>query len=225
MTAIGTLQRFMKEVKKYPFPDSLEPIRNKWEQLSKSGFLEQHQQPWFSAFQLANLAKFLVIHGRGAARRATFDLARPFNYYKDFWAAAEAEAKYPHQAEFLAAFIFRFLYQQLPYFIHRVRVPQLFNTTRSLYLSAEQSNDDHAHWSISDFQSQAGLPLDTFLRISQRLWSFFTTRLNADRESLRSCLEEADRRYLEQALDALSADRTKFKNAYDARKAEVFREI
>jgi hypothetical protein len=225
MSAIRTLQRFIKEVKKYPFPDSLEPIRGKWEELSKSGYIEQQQQPWFSAFQLANLVKFLVIDGREATRRAKFDLSRPFNCYKDFWAAAESEAEYSDQEDFIAAFIFRFLYQQLPYFIHRDRVPQLFNTTRSLYLSTEQSNDDHAPWSISHFQSKAGLPLDTFLRISERLWSFFAKRLNADRESLIGCLEEADRKYLDQALDTLSADRAKFKNAYDSRKAEVFREI
>lgn len=173
MSAIRTLQRFTKEIKKFSFPKAFEPIRDKWEELSGGGFLDQRQQPWFSAFQLANLAKFLVIHGTEAARRVQFDLSRPFNFYKDFWAAAEAEATYPDQQDFIAAFIFRFLYQQLPYYIHRDRVPWLFDTTRSLYLPGQNSNNDPAPWHVSDFDRQAGLPLDMFLRISERLWSFF----------------------------------------------------
>jgi hypothetical protein len=225
MLAIRALQRFTKAVRKCPFPDSLKPVRDKWEELSGTGYLEQQREPWFSAFQLANLVKFLVIYAKDARYQTNFELSRPFNYYKDFWAAAEAEAEYSDQAEFIAAFIFRFLYQQLPYFIHRIRVPQLFNATRSLYLSTEQSDDAHLHWTISQFHREFGLPLDTFLRISEGLWSFFGKHLNADVESLRSCLEDADRRYLDRAIDILSADRAKFKKFYDSGKVEAFREI
>ncbi len=52
MSAIQALQAFTKEVKKYPFPQALEPLRRKWDELSQKGFLGREQQ-WFSAFQLA----------------------------------------------------------------------------------------------------------------------------------------------------------------------------
>ena len=224
MSAIQALHRFTKEVKRFPFPQSFEPVRKKWEELSQKGFLDR-AQPWLSAFQLANFTKFLVIYGSESPRRAQFDLARPFNRYKDFWSAVEQENRYSTDPEFIAAFIFRFLYQQLPYFLHLSRVPFMFDSTRALYLSSCAQTNGGMIWSISDFEKETGLPLDAFLRVSQKICLFFQTRMRTDKESLESCLDEKDRRHLNSVLNLLSSTRSSFRQAYNGWKADDFHEI
>jgi hypothetical protein len=181
-------------------------------------------QPSFSPFQLANLVKFLVIFGAEKSRRPYFDLARPFNFYKDFWAAAESEAKYPDSAEYVAAFIFRFLYQQIPYFIHRSRVPRLFEAARQLYLGSSSACEDSETWSSPDFQAKFGLPMDAFFRVSQRLWELFVSHPNTDESSLLASFSDEDRRYIKPTLRMLAGDKAEFENLYENTKAESFRE-
>jgi hypothetical protein len=224
MSAIQALQRFTKEVKKFPFPHSFEPVRKKWEELSQKGFLDP-EQPWLSAFQLANFTKFLVIYGVERPRRTQFDLARPFNRYKDFWSAVELENRYSTDPEFVAAFIFRFLYQQLPYFLYRSRVPFMFDATRALYLSSCAQTTARMTWSMSDFEKETRLPLDAFLRVSQKICLFLQTRMRVDKESLENCLDEKDRTYFDSVLNLLSATRRSFREAYDGLKADDFHEI
>ena len=225
MTALSAFNKFIKEVRKYPFPDALTPIREKWEELSRGGYFVPQDQPWFSAFQLANLVKFLVLFGAEKPRRPTFDLGRPFNFYKDFWAAAESEANYSNNSDYLAAFIFRFLYQQLPYFIHRNRVPQLFGAVRELYLTPGLDCDNSETWSGPDFEAKFGVPMEAFFRVSQHLWEFFASRLNADEDSLVSSFADSDRRYVRPTLEILAGSRSEFEGIYQNARAESFREI
>lgn len=224
MSAIQALQAFKKEVKKHPFPQALEPLRRKWDELSQKGFLDR-EQPWLSAFQLANFTKFLIIYGSDSPRRAQYDLARPFNRYKDFWSAVEQENKYPTEPDFLAAFIFRFIYQQLPYFLHRNRLSSIFEATRALYLSCPVQANAQTPWSVSDFEREAKVSLDAFLRVSEKICSVFQNRMKADKAYLARCLHLEDRRYLDSVLNLLAATRHSFKQAYEGWKADDFRDV
>ncbi len=224
MSAAETFRAFIKEIKKFPFPGSFLPVRDRLESLAVNNFLDP-EQPWFSAFQLANFIKFLIVYGSEETRRTEFDLSRPFNRYKKFWAAAEKENEYSGQPEFIAAFIFRLIYQQLPYIVHRGRIPVMFKRTKELYCSSPPAAQAQLPWSLSTFENKANVPLDVFLRAAQSICAMFFKCRKADKESLTKALDEGDRRWIDPVLALLSATRREFQSSYDNWKAQSFREI
>jgi hypothetical protein len=224
MSAVETFRAFTKEIKKFPFPGTFLPVRDRLESLAANGFLDP-EQPWFSAFQLANFIKFLIVYGSTETRRTEFDLSRPFNRYKKFWAAAEKENEYSGQPEFIAAFILRFIYQQVPYIVHRSRISVMFDRTKDLYYSNPPTVKAQMPWSLSAFENKANVPLDVFLRAAQNICKMFFKCRKADKESLTKTLDEGDRRWIDSVLALLSATRREFQDSHDKWKAQSFREI
>src|SRR6266516_362175 len=224
MSAVETFRAFTKEIKKFPFPGAFLPVRNVLESLAANNFLVPGQ-PWFSAFQLASFVKFLIIYGSEETPRTEFDLSRPFNRYKKFWAAAEKENEYPGQPDFVAAFIFRFIYQQVPYIVHRSRISVMFGRAKDLYLSNPTAVTTRMPWSLSAFEHKANVPLDVFLRAAQNICAMYLKCRKADKESLTKTLDQEDRRWIDPILALLSADRRKFRSSYATWKADSFREI
>jgi len=205
MSAVETFRAFTKEIKKFPFPGAFLPVRNVLESLAANNFLVPGQ-PWFSAFQLASFVKFLIIYGSEETPRTEFDLSRPFNRYKKFWAAAEKENEYPGQPDFVAAFIFRFIYQQVPYIVHRSRISVMFGRAKDLYLSNPTAVTTRMPWSLSAFEHKANVPLDVFLRAAQNICAMYLKCRKADKESLTKTLDQEDRRWIDPILALLSAD-------------------
>jgi hypothetical protein len=166
-----------------------------------------------------------VIYGTENSRRQYFDFARPLNRYKDFWAAVESESRYPEQSEYIAAFIFRLVYQQLPYIVHRSRIGQMFKLTRGLYSFAPQVTTVQSPWSLSTFEAKTSVRFDVFSRASEKICEWFLRWRKADKKSLIEAIDAPDRRYIDSILILLSADRRKFRESYEGWKADSFLEI
>ena len=163
MTAVGTkteraFKRFHKHTKQVEKASGLNLLHDLLVDLADNGFLVTD---WKHASQLAAMAKYLVLFGAERVKKPWFDLARLLNPYKDFWTAAESENIYENDEEFLGTFIFRFIYQQLPFLIFPERVHSLFDHARKLYAA------DAAI--AKQFEDRAKTPLTAFMAVAQKL--------------------------------------------------------
>lgn len=206
MTAIRAFQRFIKEIKKFPVSDTLPHVRDRFARLTEHGFFLP-DEPWLNSAQLAAFAKFLLLLGCERSKYMSLDLARPLNRYKDFWSAAEKENPYPRDSEYLGAFIFRFVYQQLPFIIFPERIPKSFSRTRAIYVGPSERQLRIC----SEFEQLSGIPLDIFLGVAERLYSFFLAHPRADGGLLETHLGAIEKGHLASTLSLLAADRSRFK--------------
>ena len=140
-----------------------------------------------------------MLFGAERVKKSWFDRAKVLNPYKDFWAAAESENIYENNDEFLATFIFRFIYQQLPFLIFPERVEYLFDHARKLYAG------DAAI--AKQFEDRAKTPLTVFMSVAQRLYVLFRSTASADGDSLRRALSVAEQPHQDAVLGVLAATR------------------
>lgn len=218
MATIGTktqraFKRFHKHLKQVETASGLNLLHGLFANLADKGFLVSN---WEHPSQLAALAKYLVLFGAQRPKKPWYDLAGLLNPYKDFWAAAESENIYENDEVFLGTFIFRFIYQQLPFLIFPERVESLFDHARKLYA---------ADTSISkQFEDRAKIPLTVFTSVAQRLYELFRSAPSANSDGLRREISAAEQHHLDAALEVLAATASRFEQLYAKTRAQTLAE-
>jgi len=218
VSAIGTkteraFKRFHKRMKQVETASGLELVHRLFVELADKGFLVT---PWNHPSQLAALAKYHVLFGAQRSNKPWHDLAYVLNPYKDFWAAAESENIYENSQEFLATFVFRFIYQQLPFLIFPERVESLFGHARELYAAGATV--------AKQFEERTKIPIGAFLSVAQRLYALFRSAASAESNSLRREIPVAEQPHLEAALRVLAATTAQFNYLYEKTRARTLAE-
>jgi hypothetical protein len=120
------LQRYRYWVGKMPCPGAFKSIHMLFTELSGHQFQVPYK-PWLNPYELAALANYTAMFGTDKRNhRPSFALDNPLNEFKKLWKLAEGGNAYSDNPAYIAAFILRIVYQQLPYVIHARRVPPMF---------------------------------------------------------------------------------------------------
>jgi hypothetical protein len=206
-------KRFRQRVRQVPMGSGLEWFHETLVKLADDGFLVAD---WLSAFELAAVAKYVVLFGTPHGTKQWLDLARVLNPYKDFWAAAESENPYASDDQFLGTFIFRLVYQQLPFLVFPERVQSLFAGARDLYLPDAATT--------KQFERLTKIPLAAFFGVAEKLYVPFRERASATTDILRGALSGVDPIYVEAVMKVICATAAQFDQLYQKTHAQSLAE-
>jgi hypothetical protein len=141
------LQRYLYAVGKLPCPGAFATMHALLRELGDNRF-QLPDKPWLNPYELAALVNHVAMFGTGRNRKLLFDVAPPLNAFKRLWELAEESSAYSDNPAYVATFILRVVYQQLPYVIHRDRVPAMFRRMNAL-----MSTDPMEHYVVQKIQS------------------------------------------------------------------------
>jgi hypothetical protein len=127
------LQRYRYAVGKMPCPGSFGSIHMLFKELSDHHFQMFHK-PWLNPYELAAVTNYTAMFGTDKRNhKPLFALDKPLNEFKRLWKLAEESNSYSDNPAYIAAFILRIVYQQLPYVIHPHRIPSMFSRMSRLF--------------------------------------------------------------------------------------------
>jgi hypothetical protein len=127
------LQRYRYTVAKMPCPGAFGSTHLLFKELSDSEF-QTPDKPWLNAYELAALTNYTAMFGTEKRNhKLVFALDKPLNEFKKLWKLAEESQSYSDDPAYIAAFILRIVYQQLPYVIHPRRIPSMFSRMSRLF--------------------------------------------------------------------------------------------
>lgn len=124
------------------------------------------EKPWLNAYELAAAANYVAMFGTNKRNyKPFFNMATPLNSFKALWKVAEESNAYSDNPAYVATFILRIVYQQLPYVIHPDRIPAMFHRMKEL-LSTD---------AMDRYVGQrAGLPAKDLLGTAENLFGRFS---------------------------------------------------
>ena len=200
-------EHFQREIQFLPFPESFVLIHQFFQELTANDFLIPQKQ-WLHAAEIAALAKFIILDGT-TLEIPRYDLAPPLNSYKVLWKAAEQATAGPANDMEAGLFMFRLLYQQLPFMIYRGRVGQFLSRTQRMF--ACKFEFEGAERTLErDLMALTGVGLNDFVRVVQIIFRAFKKSPDLERAALVSHVPHSMTLPLEQVLDFLSASRKGF---------------
>lgn len=126
------LQRYQYTVAKLPCPGAFASIHAIFKELSDHQF-DVRGKPWLNAYELAAITNYVAMFGTNKRNdRLLFPLDVPLNAFKKLWRLAEESNSYSENPAYIATFILRIVYQQLPFVIHPGRIPSMFSRMNHL---------------------------------------------------------------------------------------------
>ncbi len=127
------LQRYEYAVAKMPCPGAFASIHAMFKELSDNQFQLRHK-PWLNPFELAALTNHIAMFGTDKRNhKPLFTFDKPLNEFKKLWKLAEESNSYSDNPAYIASFILRIVYQQLPYVIHPSRISSMFRRMSDLF--------------------------------------------------------------------------------------------
>ncbi len=127
------LQRYKYAIGKIPYPGAFASIHGMFKELSDHRFHIPHK-PWANAYEIAALTNYVAMFGTEKRNhKPFFALDKPLNEFKKLWKLAEEGNCYSDNSAYIAAFILRIVYQQLPFVIHPRRIPPMFSRMGHLF--------------------------------------------------------------------------------------------
>jgi hypothetical protein len=201
--AFGTVIGLTEQL---PFAESVSLIHNELRSLAAKNFLNR-KKPWLNAFELAAIAKLVYLNA--SDRRSTqVDLGEVLNAYKRFWAEVDSKTVYPTSPEFIASFVLRFAYQQIPINVNARKMQHNFERTLSLFGGSSKS----ASVLRDQFERSAGLKLEDFLKIAHVLYELFIRNSSlAEHVVIETLQNRFSQSQVTQALNVLSTTRSGFR--------------
>ena len=162
------LQRYRYSVGKMPCPGSFASIHMLFKELTGYHF-QIPDKPWLNPYELAALANYTAMFGTDKRNhKLNFALDKPLNEFKKLWKLAEEGNAYSDNPAYVAAFILRIVYQQLPYVIHPRRIPSMFSRMSRLFSTSTM--DAYVRGRLGsggkDFFDAAGVLFEQFSKSS-----------------------------------------------------------
>lgn len=192
------LKNYMNAVAVLPYPDCFDFIHTGFTDLTEHGF-RIPRKPWLNPYELAHLVNYVALFGDAIhGYPARFELNTGLNALKKLWSLAEAQNLYSDNEDYIACFLLRWIYQQLPYCVDPRRVLRTCNIVREL-LSFQ---------AVSTYvESVVGLTAPRLMDLSILLLRAFQRHASYE-ESMLLTLQKpsADLRIV---LELFSADRSK----------------
>lgn len=206
-----------EEAERLPFGGAVEILHKHFRRLVQSGFFIE-DEPWLHASELASIAKLIYLHAHGRQQWLSFDLSSAMNAYKRIWELAEAEAPYAADAEQIACFALRFVYQQIPFHIDSEKMSQNFRRTLELFKNRSNCTNNLR----KAFEQASGTSIEIFLKIAHLMCNLFERSSHWPRYALENELEKyfspSD---VAKAIRMLSASRGQFRKYYDKYRAAL----
>jgi hypothetical protein len=214
MTTSGADKAFevlLNKTEKLSFAKSITRLHDEFRSLAERDFLDP-KKPWANAFELAALAKFIFLHG-SIRRSEEPDMAGALNAVKDLWREADLDTHYPDSPQYIASFVLRFVYQQLPFNLTRRKMQQ--NVERTLGIFGGNST---ASAILRDkFETSASVRLEDFLRISNVIYSLFRDHSNLSENALLDALTgRLDHSLVNNTLHVISTTRGGFRKYHES---------
>lgn len=202
----------LTKIEQIPFADGILALYNELQNLSLSNYLIIKDKPWLSAFELASIAKFVYIHGHSRKRCNEVDWPSILNAYKDLWRISDNQTLYPDIPEYIAAFVLRFVYQQLPASITPRKLFHNLKRTRRLF----GGDSPGAIKLKGQFRIVSGLELNDFLDIAEELYATFTqVHTVPDYRLFESLRMQFNADQITRTLGLLSATRKQFRRYHE----------
>ena len=189
------LQRYEFSAGKLPCPGPFGDFHSLFQELSRNGF-HIPQKPWLNTFELAAVANYTAMFGSERKHKLRFQLDIPLNHFKKLWKLAEESNSYSDNPAYIATFILRVVYQQLPFVIHPSRVRAILAMMNSLFST---------HPMDSYIQKKLEVSGREFFDAVAALFAMFSTRSMCDESSLP---EVQSSNAISKALTALAATQT-----------------
>ena len=129
------LNRYVYEVSRLPYPGAFGFIHQNISDLIRHDF-HIKQKPWLNPFELASIANYVALFGSTKRNhRRLFDISPPLNTLKVLWKLAEKEGEYSSSLAYEATFVLRWVYQQLPFTIHPLRIRRVLSLVGEIFSS------------------------------------------------------------------------------------------
>jgi len=196
-----------REIRFLPFPESFVLIHQLFHELAANDFLIPQKQ-WLHAAEIVALAKFIILEGT-ALEIPHYDLVPPLNSYKTLWRVAEEATAGPAHESEGGLFMFRLLYQQLPFMIYQGRISQFLSRTQRMFTCKFEF--EGAQGTLEqDLMALTGVGLTDFLSAVQIIFRAFKKSPDLERAALVRHVPRGIAIPLEQVLDFFSASRKVF---------------
>lgn len=125
-------QTYQDAVAQLPYPGCFEFIHGGFKDLVEGDFHIPGKE-WLNPFQLAHIANYVSLFGSTQNNyRPQFELNSSLNALKRLWSLAENENQYSENDDYIACFLLRWIYQQLPYAMDLRRVLRTCEIMRDL---------------------------------------------------------------------------------------------
>jgi hypothetical protein len=189
------LQRYQYAIRKIPYPGAFASIHALFKELSDHRF-HVLDKPWLNAYELAAMTNYVAMFGTSKRNhKLLFPLDEPLNAFKKLWKFAEESNSYSDNPAYVATFILRIVYQQLPYVIHPGRIPSMFSRMNRL-LSTDAMN--------AYVTEKLGVECKSFFNAAEILFEHFSRSAMYKERDLAGVLDE---HALRKGLTILSATR------------------
>ena len=130
-------QQYVYAVSKLPYPAAFDFIHTQFARLVAHDF-HIEQMAWLNPYELASVANYIAIYGSTSPKqRPLSNVAESLNALKTLWKLAEDEGDYSDDPAYEATFAMRWVYQQMPFSIHPLRVARVMSLMRSLLSFSE----------------------------------------------------------------------------------------
>lgn len=160
-------ENLLRQTELLPFAQSVRDLHGGFRMLADSRFLIR-QAPWLNAFELAAISKWVYLNGNSRTL-SQIAWASVLNAYKELWKVTEEATDYPDEPSVVAAFVLRFVYQQLIWNITQEKMEANFSRTRGIFGGASQPATNLRH----TFERAADLEFGEFLRAAHVLYGLF----------------------------------------------------
>jgi len=186
----------MYAIQHLPYPGTFQFMHDNLAEIVAHDFVVRHK-PFLNPYEIAAITNYIALFGTTKKNVKRFDLNGPLNCLKKLWSLAEAASPYSDNPDYEASFVLRFLYQQIPYHVHPMRVLRVWLIMGKLL----------SDLAVSDrLESAVGLSGGRFLTAVMRLLEKFQKGCIYPENAL---LKSSDSNDIKTTLTYLSADRAK----------------
>jgi hypothetical protein len=186
----------MYEIQRLPYPGAFQFMHDTFAEIVAHDFVVRHK-PFLNPYEIAAMTNYIALFGTTRKDIRRFDLNKSLNCLKKLWSLAEAASTYSKNTEYEACFVLHWLYQQIPYHVHPLRVFRVWLIMGKLLSDPDVS---------SCLESAVGLSGGGFLAATMRLLEKFHEDCIYPENAL---LTLGDSRAIKTTLTYLSADRAK----------------
>jgi hypothetical protein len=209
-TVDNALDHFLRQTDLLPFAQSVLDLYGGFRELANSRFLIRGAT-WLNAFELAAISKWVYLCGHGGAAHRV-DWPSVLNAYKELWRVTEEATDYPDDPSIIAAFVLRFVDQQLIWNITPEKMQTNFSRTRGIFggTSIPATNLRFA------FENATKLEFEEFLKAAHVLFGLFMQHVSIPSFQMFEALQSRfSTETISRTLGLLGATRGRLKKYYD----------
>lgn len=190
-------QRYMSEISRLPYPGAFQFIHDNFCEIVAHDFIVKHK-PFLNPYEVAMIANHIAMFGKTKSRsKPVFNFTPALNGLKKLWSLTDKASAYSDNPDYEASFALRWVYQQIPYHLHPLRVLRVCSLMSNLVAAPDVS---------ACIEKHTGIPAADFMTTSMILLETFSSECIRPDSFLLGCADKAN---IRATLAQLSANRPK----------------